>query len=131
MALTLTLTLTAAALISARPAPAQPAMLPMAQPSADDYAAWPRLVNPFPSTGGGGFMIDGYRPVVADGRCTTDFQAISPEGQVFRNTVEFDAVEVAGGILCTHGRWRSLDGDARGTTAFRVFLKDGVWHAAP
>lgn len=99
--------------------------------AAETYANWPLLVNPFPSTGGGGIMIDGYRPVVAEGRCRTDFQAVEPNGTVYRNRVEFDAVPTEGGILCTNGRWQALDGSASGTTPFQVFIKDGVVRRMP
>jgi hypothetical protein len=99
--------------------------------SAQSYDGWPLLQNPFPSTGGGGIMIDGYEPVVADGRCRTNFNAIEPNGTVYRNRIEFDAVSTAGGILCTNGRWQSLDGSATGTTPFEVFIKDGVMRRTP
>lgn len=100
------------------------AMGPLA--ATEDYASWPLLRDPFPSTGGGGIMIGGYDPVVADGRCTTAFTSTTPDGTVYRNRVEFDAVPDQGGILCTNGRWRADDGGASGTTPFRVFIKDGV-----
>lgn len=90
------------------------------------YESWPVLTDPFPSTGGGGIMIHDYDPVVAGGRCSTNFRAIEPNGTVYRNAIVFDAVETQGGTLCTNGRWRSLDSDATGTTPFRVFLKGGV-----
>ena len=90
------------------------------------YESWPVLTDPFASTGGGGIMIHDYDPVVAGGQCTTNFRAIEPNGTVYRNAIVFDAVEAQGGVLCTNGRWRSLDSDATGTTPFRVFLKDGV-----
>jgi hypothetical protein len=90
------------------------------------YESWPVLTDPFPSTGGGGIMIHDYDPVVAGGRCSTNFRAIEPNGTVYRNAIVFDAVETQGGTLCTNGRWRSLDGDATGTTPFQVFIKDGV-----
>jgi len=97
----------------------------------ENYASWEVLKNPFPSTGGGGFMIDGYKPVIRDGKCLTDFDAIAPDGAVYRNTVEFDVVAVQGGTLCTAGRWRALDGSASGTTPFRMFIKDGLVRRAP
>ncbi|MDP3603372.1 MAG: hypothetical protein Q8R85_19595 [Bosea sp. (in: a-proteobacteria)] len=90
------------------------------------YESWPVLTDPFASTGGGGIMIHDYDPVVAGGQCTTNFRAIEPKGTVYRNAIVFDAVEAQGGVLCTNGRWRSLDSDATGTTPFRVFLKNGV-----
>jgi len=92
---------------------------------------WPVLVNPFPSTGGGGVMIDGYAPIVANKACTTDFQARMPDGAVYPNSIVFDAVETQGGILCTNGRWRAKDGSATGTTPFQVFIKDGVVRRMP
>lgn len=97
----------------------------------ENYESWPLLTNPFESTGGGGVMIDDYKPVVTGAKCTTDFTAKTPDGVVYRNEAEFDAVPVQGGVLCTNGRWRAKDGSANGTTPFRVFGKDGVWRAAP
>ncbi|MBL8571636.1 MAG: hypothetical protein JNK84_21385 [Phreatobacter sp.] len=97
----------------------------------EDYGRWPLLRDPFPSTGGGGVMIGGYDPVVADGKCRTAFTATLPDGTVYRNTVEFDAEPAQGGILCSNGRWRSADGAATGTTPFRVFIRDGFRRMAP
>jgi hypothetical protein len=97
----------------------------------ENYASWESLKNPFPSTGGGGIMIDGYNPVIKDGKCLTDFTAIEPGGKIYYNTVEFEAVEVQGGILCANGKWRAVDGSASGTTPFRMFIKDGVVRRAP
>ena len=97
----------------------------------ENYAGWEVLVNPFPSTGGGGIMIDGYKPVIKDGKCLTDFSAIEPAGKTYYNTVEFEAVPMQGGILCTSGKWRALDGSMSGTTPFRMFIKDGVVRRAP
>lgn len=99
--------------------------------AAEDYGAWPLLRDPFPSTGGGGVMIGGYDPVVADGRCRTAFTATLPDGSVYRNRAEFDAVPEQGGILCTNGRWRAEDGSAEGTTPFRIFIRDGVKRMPP
>lgn len=97
-----------------------------------DVAAWAPLTPRFESTGGGGWMIDGYDPVIVGGRCITDFAAISPEGQVFRNEVAFDAVPVAGGTLCDNGRWRAKDGSGEGTTPLRVFIRaDGARFRSP
>lgn len=96
-----------------------------------DYDAWPLLADPFPSTGGGGIMIGGYRPVVDGGLCRTDFTATTPSGDVYRNEVEFDALRVAGGVLCANGRWRAKDGSASGTTPFEVFIRDGVMRMKP
>ncbi len=91
-----------------------------------DYESWTLLTPSFPSTGGGGVMIGEYRPVVSSTGCATDFTATMPDGTVYRNHVVFEAVPIAGGVLCTNGRWRSLEGDAAGTTPLEVFLKDGV-----
>lgn len=99
--------------------------------AAENYAAWEVLKNPFPSTGGGGIMIDGYKPVIKDGKCLTDFTATDPAGTVYRNTVEFEGVAAEGGVLCTNGKWRALDGSMSGTTPFRMFIKDGVVRRAP
>lgn len=105
----------------------------LAAPAAaqENFESWPLLQSEFPSTGGGGIVIRGYRPVVAGGRCTTDFTAVEPSGAEYRNSVEFDAVPAQGGTLCTNGRWRARDGSASGTTPFRVFVKDGAVRASP
>jgi hypothetical protein len=92
----------------------------------ENFALWEPLKDPFPSTGGGGIMIEGYSPVVTGDLCTTAFVAREPNGTGHRALVEFDATPTQGGILCSNGRWRSLDNDAKGTTPFRVFIKDGV-----
>jgi hypothetical protein len=92
----------------------------------ENYESWAPMKDPFPSTGGGGIMIHDYDPVVADGKCTTNFRAIETNGTVYRNSIVFDAVPAQGGVLCTNGKWRSADGSAEGTTPFRVFIKDGV-----
>lgn len=97
----------------------------------EDYGAWPPLPAVFESTGGGGIMIGEYAPVVIRDHCLTRFTATTPEGAVHRNIVLFDAVPAQGGILCTNGAWRALEGDAQGTTPFRVFIRDGVRRRAP
>jgi hypothetical protein len=102
-----------------------------AQSRPEVYESWPLLAPEFPSTGGGGVMIRGYAPVVAAGRCTTDFQAVLPDGAIYRNEVAFDAVTVDGGILCTNGKWRAKDGSAEGMTPFEVFIRDGVSRMKP
>ncbi len=109
---------------------AAPASAPLAQ-TAEDFAAWPLLLPDFPSTGGGGVMIRGYDPVITGAICVTKFSAVEPDGTTYRNIVEFDALPAQGGTLCTHGRWRSEDGSAAGTTPFRVFIKDGVRRGSP
>jgi len=98
---------------------------------AEDYGSWPPHRRQFGSTGGGGVIIGDYAPVVDGARCHTDFTATLTDGTVLRNTVEFDAVPAQGGILCTNGRWRSLENDARGTTPYQVFLRDGVMRGWP
>ena len=86
----------------------------------------------FPSTGGGGIIIKGYDGlVIANGKCVTDFSAHTPDGKAYYNVVEFEIVDVAGGKLCTNGKWRAKDGSANGTTPFRVFIKDGVRRGSP
>jgi hypothetical protein len=97
----------------------------------EDYAVWPLLPVVFESTGGGGVMIGEYEPVVIEDRCLTRFTATTPDGAVYRNIVLFRAVPAQGGILCTDGAWRALDGDAQGTTPLRVFIRDGVRRRAP
>lgn len=95
-----------------------------------NYESWPELKNPFPSTGGNNVMIDNYDPVVGEGKCTTDFTAIV-DGKSYYNEVVFDAVPIAGGVLCTNGKWRAKDGSTSGTTPFEVFIKDGVKRMKP
>jgi len=97
----------------------------------ESYESW-RLHTPkFPSTGGGGIIIGEYNPVIVGDKCKTDFCATEPNGTVYYNSVEFDAVPAQGGILCTNGKWRSRDGSATGTTPYRVFVKDGVMRGSP
>jgi hypothetical protein len=101
-----------------------------AQP--ENFATWPLLTDTFESTSGGGIMIKGYDPVIKDGKCSTNFSATLPDGKVFYNIVEFDAVPTQGGTLCTNGKYRAVDGSASGTTPFRVFFdKDGVRRRSP
>ena len=102
-----------------------------AQEKADNYESWPKLQSTFASTGGGGFTIKGYDPVIQGGKCFTTFMAVSPEGQVFANFAEFEAKPAGGGTLCTNGKWRAFEGGASGTTPFRFFFKDGMFRAAP
>ena len=97
----------------------------------ENYESWAVLVNPFESTGGGGVMIGEYNPVIVGSKCVTNFTATLPDGKVYYNSVEFDAVPAQGGTLCTNGRWRAKDGSANGTTPYRVFFKDGVARASP
>jgi hypothetical protein len=98
---------------------------------AEDYANWPLLQSTFESTGGGGIIISEYRPVIAGDKCVTNFTATEPSGKAYYNIVEFETQTVAGGTLCTNGKWSAVDGSASGTTPFRVFFKDGVARRAP
>jgi len=99
----------------------------------EDYASWPPLRSSFPSTGGNGIMIKGYDPVITGGKCVTTFMAVEPgaDPKVYPNVIEFEAVAVQGGTLCQNGKWRAFDGSATGTTRFRVFFKDGMFHGPP
>jgi hypothetical protein len=90
-------------------------------------SSWPVLPETFESTGGGGWMITEYRPMVDGAVCKTDFVAVSPDGKdKFPNIVEWTAVPRDGGIFCADGKWRAKDGSASGTTPLQVFIKDGV-----
>jgi hypothetical protein len=104
---------------------------PAAAQPPPDRAAWPVLPETFASTGGGGWMIGGYRLVVVGDRCVTAFTATSPEGEVFRNIAVFRAARVDGGVLCDEGAWSAADGSAAGTTPLVAFLRDGVQREAP
>lgn len=97
----------------------------------EDFSKWKPIPPSFPSTGGGGITIGGYDPVVTGSKCFTKFTATEANGTVYRNTVEFDAIPMQGGILCTNGRWKSEDGSATGETPFRVFIKEGVKRGDP
>lgn len=100
--------------------------------AAEDPSGWEPLQRRFESTGGGGWIIDDYDPVLAGTTCRTDFTAVSPQGERIGNTVLFDAVPVAGGMLCTNGRWRGRDGNSEGTTPLRVFIRaDGARFRSP
>ena len=61
----------------------------------------------------------------------TNFTATEPSGKIYYNMVEFEAVPMQGGILCTDGKWRAVDGSASGTTPLRVFIKDGISRRSP
>lgn len=99
--------------------------------SEENYENWRLHTATFPSTGGGGVMIGEYKPVISGDKCTTDFTATLPDGKVYYNSVEFDAVPAQGGTLCTNGKWRARDGSSSGTTPYRIFFKDGVVRGAP
>ena len=102
-----------------------------AQEKQESFDTWRLHVPTFPSTGGGGIMIGEYKPVVVGDKCKTDFTATEPNGTVYYNSVEFDAVPAQGGILCTNGAWRARDGSMSGTTPLRVFIKNGVARRSP
>jgi hypothetical protein len=97
------------------------------------YESWPLLKSTFPSTGGGGYTIKGYDPVIAGGKCITTFMAVSSDTppEVYANVAEFDAVPAQGGTLCTNGKWRAFGDGGSGTTPFRFFFKDGVFRGSP
>jgi len=97
----------------------------------ENYESWELLQSTFPSTGGGGIMIGEYRPVIVGDKCVTNFTATEPNGTVYYNIVEFEAVPAQGGTLCTNGKWRAVDGSASGTTPLRVFIKNGVARRSP
>jgi hypothetical protein len=99
----------------------------------ENYESWPVLRSTFPSTGGGGIMIKGYDPVITGSKCVTTFMAVEPgsDPKVYPNFIEFEAVPAQGGTLCHNGKWRAFDGGATGTTAYRVFFKDGVFRGSP
>jgi hypothetical protein len=119
-------------LVAAAAAVCLQSSLAAAQPvQGENYEAWAPLQDTFESTGGQGVMIKGYDPVINGDKCSTNFTATLPDGKVFYNIVEFDAVPTQGGILCTNGKYRAVDGSASGTTPFRVFFKDGVRRRSP
>ena len=97
----------------------------------ENYESWALLQSTFESTGGGGIMIKEYNPVIVGNKCVTNFTATEPSGKIYYNVVEFDAVPAQGGILCTDGKWRAVDGSASGTTPLRVFIKDGISRRSP
>lgn len=108
-------------------------VLAAAPVAAQDFSAWPPLQRRFESTGGGGWIIDRYDPILIGDRCVTAFSAISPSGEEYRNLATFEAVSVPGGTLCINGRFRPEDGsNAGGTTPLRVFLReDGARFRSP
>jgi len=97
----------------------------------EDFAKWPALTSTFPATGGGGYIIKGYDPVISGDKCITTFMATLPPTELYLHVAEYDAVPAQGGTLCTNGRWRSIDGKTSGTTPFRMFFKDGMFRGAP
>jgi len=101
------------------------------QDAQENYERWELLTRSFPSTGGGGIMIGEYNPVIVGDKCVTKFTATEPNGTVYHNVVEFEAVPAQGGTLCTNGKWRAADGSATGTTPLRVFIKNGVQRRSP
>lgn len=101
------------------------------QATAENFESWPLLTDTFESTSGQGIIIKGYDPVITGDKCSTNFSATLSDGKVYYNIVEFDAVPMQGGTLCTNGKYRAVDGSASGTTPFRVFFKDGVRRRSP
>ncbi len=101
--------------------------------SQDTFESWPPLRSTFPSTGGGGITIKGYDPVVTGNTCVTTFMAVEqgPDPKVYPSFITFEATAMQGGILCHNGKWRAFDGGASGTTPYRVFFKDGIFHGQP
>jgi len=99
----------------------------------ENFEGWPPLKSTFPSTGGGGIMIKGYDPVITKGKCITTFMAVESgsDPAVYANIIEFDAIPMAGGVLCTNGKWRAFDGGASGTTPYRLYFKNGVFRGSP
>jgi len=97
----------------------------------ESYESWALLQSTFESTGGGGIMIKEYNPVIVGNKCVTNFTATEPSGKIYYNMVEFEAVPMQGGILCTDGKWRAVDGSASGTTPLRVFIKGGISRRSP
>ncbi len=122
---TLTVVLWAFLAIAIAPSPAR-------AEAQENYASWPLMRSTFPSTGGGGFTIKGYDPVITGGKCITTFMAVEAgdNPKVYANVAEFEAVAVQGGILCRGGKWRAFEGGGTGTTPFRFFFKDGVFRAS-
>lgn len=98
---------------------------------AQDRATWPLLTERFESTGGGGYIIEGYFPVPIGEHCATAFVTIAPDGGRTRNLALFDRVAADGGTLCTRGRWAAADGGAEGETPIEVFIRDGVRRRSP
>lgn len=99
----------------------------------ENYESWPVLKSTFPSTGGNGFTIKGYDPVITGSKCVTTFMAVdsSAEPKVYANVIEYEAAAVQGGTLCHNGKWRAFEGGGSGTTPFRFFFKDGVFRGMP
>jgi hypothetical protein len=110
------------------------ALASLAMPGAsaqENYESWELLQSTFPSTGGGGIIIKEYNPVIVGNKCVTNFTATEPSGKIYYNIVEFEAVLIQGGTLCTSGAWRAVDGSGSGTTPLRVFIKNGVARRSP
>jgi hypothetical protein len=106
------------------------ALAPLA--AAAQPAGWEPLPARFESTGGGGWMIEGYEPVLVGDRCVTDFTAVSPAGERFRNAAAFVAVPQEGGVICREGRFAAKDGSGSGTTPLVLFIRaDGQRFRAP
>ncbi|MFY8038341.1 MAG: hypothetical protein ACOVN4_01565 [Bosea sp. (in: a-proteobacteria)] len=97
----------------------------LAQPSP---SSWPVLPETFESTGGGGWMITQYRPVVDGAVCKTDFVTLSPDGKdTYPASVQWTAIPRNGGTYCAEGKWRTKDGSGSGATLSR-FSSKMVWY---
>jgi hypothetical protein len=105
----------------------------LATPALAQPAGWVPLPTRVDSTGGGGWIIDQYRPVLLGDRCVTAFSVTSPQGETFRNIAAFEATPAEGGVLCRNGRWRAEHGAGEaGTTPLEIFLRaDGARFRAP
>lgn len=107
-------------------------LVPSLAAQAQDVSGWTPLERRFESTGGGGWVIDEYDPVLVDGRCRTNFLALGPAGERAANIVEWEATPIPGGVLCRNGQWRGQDGQGSGTTPLQVFIRaDGARFRSP
>src|SRR5262245_26319902 len=61
-------------------------LIALAMPGAsaqENYESWPPLKSTFESTGGGGFVIKGYDPVIRPNKtCVTTFMAVEPGAEI-------------------------------------------------
>jgi hypothetical protein len=67
-------------------------LAPQAAHTQENFAEWPLLTSTFPSTGGAGYIIKGYDPVVSGGKCITTFMATLPPDELYLHVAEYDAV---------------------------------------
>lgn len=119
--------LSALALAAILGAPAPVSAQPQLQPE-----GWAVLPTDFESTGGGGWMILNYRPAVVGDRCITEFKVRSPDGKEISELIAaFTASPLAGGTLCTQGRFFNRSKGDSGETPLVVWIRDGVVRKAP